>query len=214
MTALVVIAKACIPGRVKTRLHPPFTLEEAAEIAAASLADTLETAATSAVDRRILFFDGDPEGDGTAALQTASFRSTGFETIAQPLGSLDERIAAVFDVLDEPTLLIGMDTPQVTSWHLRWPSWSDAVLGLSEDGGFWALGMREPRGDLVRGIPMSRTDTGDRQLAALLGAGLTVERLDVLRDVDTADDAEFVAAQIPWSRFAGAVSAASSKVVS
>ena len=44
MSALVVIAKECLPGRVKTRLHPPFTMAEAAAIAAASLADTLAAA--------------------------------------------------------------------------------------------------------------------------------------------------------------------------
>lgn len=198
MTALVVIAKACIPGRVKTRLSPPFSLEEAATIAAASLADTLETVAQTAT-RRILYFDGDPAGTCP----------DGFEVIPQSRGSLDERIAALFDVLDEPTLLVGMDTPQLTVADLAWPTTSDAVIGIASDGGFWALGMREPRGDVVRGVPMSREDTGARQLASLRHAGLTVRQLAVLRDVDVARDAAEVAALTPHSRFARAVAAAS-----
>lgn len=198
MTALVVIAKACVPGRVKTRLHPPFTLEAAAAIAAACLADTLETARAIPVDRRILYFDGDPDG----------CRHDGFDVVAQHTGTLDERIADIFDRLDEPTLLIGMDTPQAKAFDLVWPTDSDAVMGMAEDGGFWALGMREPRGDVIRGVPMSRADTGARQLAALCDAGLTVRQLVALRDVDRAADAAAVAEEIPSSRFATAVTAA------
>ena len=62
MTALVVIAKACVPGMVKTRLHPPYTLEAAANIAEASLRDTLSAVTDIVADRRILYFDGDPDG--------------------------------------------------------------------------------------------------------------------------------------------------------
>lgn len=200
MTALVVVAKACIPGRVKTRLSPPFSLEEAAEIAAASLADTLATVASLAA-RRILYFDGDPDGTCPA----------GFEVIPQRQGSLDERIAALFDILDEPTLLIGMDTPQVRVTDLVWPVETDAVIGMAADGGFWMLGMRQPCGDVVRGVPMSRADTGALQRAALERAGLSVREASVLRDVDEAGDAQEVAALVPQSRFARAVAAASAR---
>ena len=199
MSAVVVIAKECVPARVKTRLHPPFTLDQAARIAAASLATTLEAVRSVAADRRILFLQGDP----------GRTPHVGFEVIPQPLGSLDQRLAAIFDLLDEPTLLVGMDTPQLTPGMLRWPDRTDAVLGPAADGGFWALGMRRPRGDVIRGVPMSRADTGARQLSALQSAGLSVDLLDTLRDVDRAIDAHALAAQIPRSHFAGAVRAAS-----
>ncbi len=199
MSALVVIAKECVPGRVKTRLHPPFSHEQAAQIAAASLATTLEAVRTVPADRRILFLQGDADTTPHA----------GFEVIAQPEGSLDERLAAVFDLLDEPTLLVGMDTPQLRPHHLRWPNRADAVLGLADDGGFWALGMTRPRGDVIRGVVMSRADTGARQRESLQAAGLTVELLDTLRDVDLVADAHAVAAEIPDSDFAAVVRAAS-----
>lgn len=198
MTALVVIAKECVPGLVKTRLHARFSPQQAARLAAASLADTLDTARATTADRRVLYFDGDPHAVDT----------DGFEVVQQPTGTLDERLAVIFDRLDEPTLLIGMDTPQCRPSQLRWPSSTDCVFGPAADGGYWALGMRAPRGDAVRGVPMSRADTGARQLAAIRGAGLTVERLDSLRDIDTPADAAAVAAVIPGSRFAAAFAAA------
>ena len=74
------------------------------------------------------------------------------------------------------------------------------MFGPAEDGGFWLLGLREPDPALLLGVPMSRADTGARQLARL--RGLRVATVRTLRDVDTADDVVRVAAQAPGTRFA------------
>jgi glycosyltransferase A (GT-A) superfamily protein (DUF2064 family) len=200
MTILVVIAKECLPGKVKTRLHPPLSLAQAAELAAASLDDTLRTVAALPATRRILAFDGG----------VPPIRAAGFEILPQVDGDLDERLAAIFDSCDEPTLLIGMDTPQVTPALLEpvftdWADDVDAWLGFADDGGFWALALVEPNGDLIRGIPMSRQDTGARQLARLHEAGLRVGFLPTLTDVDTIDDAHSVAGIAPSGAFAVAL---------
>ncbi|HEU5333444.1 MAG TPA: DUF2064 domain-containing protein [Actinocrinis sp.] len=83
---------------------------------------------------------------------------------------------------------------------------SDAVFGPAEDGGFWALGLREPAHarvpGLLLGVPMSRPETGRIQLERLTGAGLHVSALPPLRDIDTADDAYAAAELIPGSVFA------------
>ncbi|MGN6324570.1 TIGR04282 family arsenosugar biosynthesis glycosyltransferase [Pseudolysinimonas sp.] len=197
MTDLVVIAKECLPGRVKTRLHPPFSLEEAAELAAASLDDTLDTLADLPFERRIIAFDG----------TTPPPLARGWEVVPQCAGGLDERLAAVFDAIDGPTVLVGMDTPQVEAGVLSaalpdWPDDTDAVFGPAVDGGFWALGMREARGDLIRGVPMSQSDTGVRQLARLTAAGLRVRLLPPLLDVDDIGSARRVAEAAPDGRFA------------
>ena len=57
---VVVIAKEPVPGRVKTRLTPPFTPEEAAALAEAALTDTLAAVAETTVARRVLALDGTP----------------------------------------------------------------------------------------------------------------------------------------------------------
>jgi hypothetical protein len=101
-----------------------------------------------------------------------------------------------------------MDTPQVTAELLTDALHhnADGVLGPAEDGGWWALGLRNPiHAKLVRDVPMSTPDTGRLTLKALRGAGLTIELLPRLRDVDTFDDAQRVAEQIPNSNFARTV---------
>ncbi|SKB02613.1 hypothetical protein SAMN06295879_3564 [Agreia bicolorata] len=197
MLTIAVIAKECIPGRVKTRLHPPFSLTEAAEIASASLGDTLDVVSAIPADRRILFFDG----------QNPPAEANGFEILHQNTGTLDERLGYLFDSVDGPLLMIGMDTPQVTRELLepaitRWHDDIDAWFGFASDGGFWALGMREPNGDLIRGVAMSEAETGRDQLERLLEADLRVKLLAEINDVDSIDDAREVASIAPDGRFA------------
>jgi rSAM/selenodomain-associated transferase 1 len=204
---IMVIAKEPVPGRVKTRLTPPYTPAEAAELAEAALTDTLAVVASADVTRRVLALAGTPGG----------WLPPGFDVIGQRGGGLDERIAwALADAraaCPAPLVLIGMDTPQVTPALLTEAAGplvsgtADATFGLAEDGGFWLLGLREIDPALVLGVPMSRSDTGARQLARLHEAGLRVRLLPELADVDTADEAERIAAATPGSAFATHVKA-------
>ncbi|WP_086722993.1 TIGR04282 family arsenosugar biosynthesis glycosyltransferase [Streptomyces carpinensis] len=193
MTTLLVIAKEPLPGRVKTRLTPPFTPREAAELAEAALTDTLLAVAAAPAARRVLVLDGAP----------GPWLPPGFDVVPQCTGGLDERLAAAFAGCTGPALLIGMDTPQVTPELLTVDLAScDACIGPAEDGGFWALGLAEPDPSLLRGVPMSTAVTGAVQRERLVAAGLRVRDLPRLRDVDTAADARAVAARAPRSRFA------------
>jgi hypothetical protein len=192
-TTLLVIAKQPVPGRVKTRLVPPCTHEQAAALAEAALADTLNAVLMAPAARRILVLEGEP----------GPWLPPGFDILPQRRGPLDERLAAAFAAVHGPALLIGMDTPQVTPGLLAvdWQA-ADAVFGPAADGGFWALGLRRPDPALLRGVPMSTPVTGAIQRARLLSAGLRVADLPQLRDVDTAADAVAVARQAPRTRFA------------
>ena len=190
---LLVIAKQPVPGRVKTRLVPPCTHEQAAALAEAALADTLHTMVMVPARRRVLVLEGEP----------GPWLPSGFEIVRQCGGPLDERLANAFAAVSGPALLIGMDTPQVTPGLLNvdWRA-ADAWFGPAADGGFWALGLRVPDPALLRGVPMSTPHTGAVQRARLLTAGLRVADLPQLRDVDTAADAVAVALEAPRSRFA------------
>ncbi|WJV50220.1 TIGR04282 family arsenosugar biosynthesis glycosyltransferase [Streptomyces flavofungini] len=196
---LLIIAKAPVPGRVKTRLTPPYTPEEAARLAEAALVDTLRVALAVPARRRVLVLDGVPGG----------WLPDGVEVVPQCAGGLDERLADAFGVCAGPALLLGMDTPQVSpellAPALAVDAWrtADAWFGPAADGGFWALGLAAPDPGLLRGVPMSTPTTGAVQRARLTAAGLRVRDLPVLRDVDTAADAAAVAAAAPGTRFAG-----------
>jgi uncharacterized protein len=192
-TTLLVIVKQPRPGRVKTRLVPPCTPEQAAALAEAALADTLHAVLAAPARRRVLVLDGEP----------GPWLPPGFDIASQCGGGLDERLAGAFAAADGPALLIGMDTPQLTP-SLLTIDWevADAWFGPAADGGFWALGLRVPDPAQVRGVPMSAASTGARQRARLHAAGLRVADLPRLRDVDTAEDAVAVARQVPRSRFA------------
>ncbi|MGW2689094.1 TIGR04282 family arsenosugar biosynthesis glycosyltransferase [Streptomyces sp. NPDC001414] len=193
MTTLLVIAKEPRPGRVKTRLTPPFTPAQAAGLAEASLADTLDAVAAAPAGRRVLVLDGEP----------GPWLPAGFDVVPQCAGGLDARLADAFAHCRGPALLIGMDTPQVTPDLLTVDfADCDAYFGPAEDGGFWALGLADPDPALLRGAPMSTAQTGAVQRRRLVAAGLRVADLPLLRDVDTAADASAVAALAPHGRFA------------
>jgi hypothetical protein len=196
---VLVIAKAPVPGHAKTRLCPPCTPEQAAALAEAALEDTLAAVlATPGVRRRVLVLEGEP----------GPWLPSVFEVIPQRGDGLGERLAAAFEDTGGPTLLVGMDTPQLTPDVLAGAAASllgpevDAVLGRAVDGGFWAIGLREPNTAAFLGVPMSTPATGRRQRTRLDALGLAVVELPVLRDVDLIHDARAVAAQASSTRFA------------
>jgi rSAM/selenodomain-associated transferase 1 len=196
--ALLVIAKQPVAGRAKTRLTPPCTPEQAARLADAALRDTLETAAKVPARRHVLVFEGDP----------GPWRPDRFEVIAQRGDGLGERLQAAFDDIPGTALLIGMDTPQVTSAQLGDAVSAlddervDSILGPTADGGYWCVGFSGPVTGAFEGVPMSAPDTYARQRERLAELGIRIGYQPLLRDVDTIDDAEAVAAIAPETRFA------------
>lgn len=204
MTDVIVLAKRPEPGRVKTRLTPPLSPADAAAVAAAALSDTLDVVDSLAARRRVLCFAGDP----------SDWLRPGWRGVRQVAGELDLRLAAaLLRSGSRPAVLIGMDTPQVTAAQLAAfrPDRFDACFGPATDGGFWALGLARPSrhaAAAVRGVPMSRADTGAVQLRRLRSLGLRVQVLDELTDVDTIASAHAVAALAPGGAFAAALAAA------
>ena len=109
---LTIIAKTPEPGRVKTRLCPPCTPEQAAEIAAAALADTIDAVDSRSPTRhgwdacrRVVLLDGQP-GEWIPA---------DYDVVAQRGDGLAERLANGFDDLG-PGVIVGMDTPAAGRW--------------------------------------------------------------------------------------------------
>lgn len=204
---VLVLAKAPVPGQVKTRLCPPATPGEAARIAAASLLDTLDTTRGRCTVVALVgsLADAERRAEVRAALAHCRVVPQRGATFAARL------VAAHADAGGNgPVIQLGMDTPQLDEALLdeagRALGSCDAVLGPARDGGWWALGVHDPRhARVLAGVPMSTPDTGALTLRALHAAGLRVTLLPELSDVDTMEDAERVAAVAPGSRFAAAV---------
>ena len=206
--SLLVVAKAPVVGQVKTRLAATVGATHAAELAAASLLDTIEVCrATFGVARCHLAL----AGELAAATRGDEIRRAvaGWRIRPQHGAGLAERLAHAHAAMAGPALQIGMDTPQVTRALLEEAADGlashDAVLGPALDGGWWALGVRDPSygAALVR-VPMSTSETYEATRAALRATGLDVATCRPLRDVDDAADADAVAGEAPSSRFARA----------
>jgi uncharacterized protein len=105
---VLVVAKAPVPGRVKTRLCPPCTPTEAAALAKAALLDTL-AAARSAASNVVMALDGTPDG----------WLPPDVKVVSQGSGPLDQRLATAWRHMVGTAVQIGMYTPQVSSEDLQ-----------------------------------------------------------------------------------------------
>jgi uncharacterized protein len=207
---LLVVAKAPVAGRAKTRLAATVGDQVAAEIAAAALLDTLDAVADAAVTTRVVALTG--ELGAAAGAAEIRRRLASFVVIDQRGNNFGDRLANAHGdaaaVGGQPVLQIGMDTPQVTAELLydcgRRLVEAPAVLGLALDGGWWALGVHTAAfAECLRDVPMSRPDTGALTLKALHGNGVDLALLDELADFDVADDVAAVREVCqPGSRFA------------
>jgi rSAM/selenodomain-associated transferase 1 len=179
---ILVMAKAPVAGRVKTRLCPPCTPEQAAALAEAALADTLDAVVACGAARRVIALDGEP----------GAWLPEGFEVVPQASGDFDVRLAGAWAAAGGAGVQIGMDTPQVTAALLDDALASldrtAAALGHAEDGGWWAIGLRQPSAAVFAGIPMSTSGTGAAQERRLRSLGFSVTLLPTLVDLDTAAD--------------------------
>ncbi len=208
--AVLVVAKAPVPGLAKTRLAATLGVDAAADIAAAALLDTLDAVASAPVAVRIVAMTGDL----AAAKRGAEIRHrlADFVVIEQRGEDFGDRLAnAHADAATAggglPVLQIGMDTPQVTRELIGQCAAvlteADAVLGMATDGGWWVLGLTRPEAaECLRTVPMSTAETGDVTLGALRDTGVGVQLVAELADVDTVVDVMRVRRECPpESRF-------------
>ncbi|MGH9074447.1 MAG: TIGR04282 family arsenosugar biosynthesis glycosyltransferase [Acidimicrobiales bacterium] len=206
---VLVVAKEPVPGLVKTRLCPPLDPGQAAILAEAALADTLEAVAACGAQRRVLALDGEP----------GEWLPAGFTIVPQRGGGLAERLTNAWASAGGGGIQIGMDTPQVSAAlldhcleELDSPG-VGAALGAAMDGGWWAIGLHRADPAVFAGVPMSTDETHSAQRRRLGQLGHQVAELPVLRDVDRIADAYAVAGEVPGSRFGRALGALATGVV-
>jgi glycosyltransferase A (GT-A) superfamily protein (DUF2064 family) len=205
---VLVVAKAPVPGQAKTRVARDIGKAAAADVAAAALLDTLDTAASTGLPVVVAL-----TGEMAAAARSAEIAAflTDVTVVPQEGDSFGARLARAHVDADagHGVVQVGMDSPQVRNDDLREAAdrLGDhaSVLGPAADGGWWLLAVRQGSdASVLVDVEMSTPHTGERTLAVLPGPTALLRRL---RDVDTWDDARAVADEVPGSRFAAAVAA-------
>jgi len=191
--AIAVMAKAPKAGQVKTRLVPPLTREEAAELYRCLLLDKiLQVGTLSGVDPYLAYTP--PE----AQAHMASLAPQDFTLIPQAGSDLGDRLHRLSAILLERghpgVIIIDSDTPTLPSTYLfdaldRIQNEStDLVLGPAEDGGYYLIGLKRPCRSLFDNIPWSGPSVLTETLRRASAQRLEVATLPPWFDVDTPND--------------------------
>ncbi|MDH5641261.1 MAG: TIGR04282 family arsenosugar biosynthesis glycosyltransferase [Nitrospira sp.] len=195
--ALVVFAKAPIPGQVKTRLCPPLTPDEAATLHGSFVLDTLERTKAAAVrfklplDRYLacapssthVFFKIMEERQGVRLI----------DQVGDDVGArMHQTFETLFSKGYQQVILVGTDVPSLPLEQYKQActllASHDLVLGPALDGGYYLIGLKQPRPDLFTGIPWSTEQVLPLTQIKAQALKLTIALTDAWRDVDTPED--------------------------
>src|SRR6266545_205625 len=191
--ALAVMAKAPVPGSVKTRMVPPLTQEEAAALYRAILRDQLEhLTRLAAIDLYVAFTPDD------AAVLMKSIVPAAFECFPQRGEDLGERMQEIFVELwrrgHRNLVLIGSDVLAVPLDFFR-ETYSAlncdekrVVFGPSQDGGYYLVGMNQPTPEIFDGMTWSFDLIVVQTTEKLTRLGIAVKLLPAWFDIDTIED--------------------------
>ena len=204
--ALVIVAKAPVVGQVKTRLSPPLSVAEAAELFRRFLTDTVARACTvPGVQVCLAFTPADSEDLFRALLPFSLYY------LPQRGNSLGERLVNIFvDLLHNGftrVVIMDSDSPTLPMAYVREaftlladPQY-DAVFGPCSDGGYYLVGARAVHRELFENIAWSTSQVLTQTRAQARMHGLSVALLPSWYDVDTGADLHKLAAEL--SRLGG-----------
>lgn len=187
---LLVVAKQPLPGQTKTRLCPPLSQTQAADLYECFLRDTLDIMRKVRDVRRVIGFLPEAAQDYFRQL------APDMELTCQSGDSLGERLdhlltetlvngsqqAVVMDS-DSPTLPV--DYISQAFEQLRTV---DVVIGPTRDGGYYLIGMKHPQPHLLRQVQMSTPHVLADTLALAQATGVRVSLLPTWYDIDTIAD--------------------------
>jgi uncharacterized protein len=191
--AVAVMAKVPGAAPVKSRLHGALTPERATELYRCFLLDRLDALATVGDIAHVVAFTP-PEAAGIMA----ALAPPGFRLLPQEGDTLDARLSRLFARLlaegHAGAIAIDSDSPTLPMAYVAEAARvladcrADVVLGPSDDGGYYLIGVRAPQPALFDGVPWSSPDTRRATLDRARALGLSVSLLPLWFDVDTAAD--------------------------
>ena len=187
------MAKAPVAGTVKTRLVPPMTPAQAAEVYGALLLDQFDHLRNFAGAERYVFYT---PVDGEIVLRQLA--GAGYIYLPQSDGDLGARMAQAFADLwhrgHHNIALIGSDLP-VLPWAIIDEALSQlanadrrVVLGPSRDGGYYLVGMNHPTPELFANMTWSHERVFADTIARLDALCLPYGVLPTWFDLDVAED--------------------------
>jgi rSAM/selenodomain-associated transferase 1 len=190
---LVVVAKAPVPGRVKTRLYPDLAIDEATHLYRCFIQDRIkEIGNLTAVDLAISYTPEDSKQYFTR------FISNGFHLFPQRGKDLGERLSNIFEdkLAGEYDIvsIIDSDTPDLPrsiveqSFQLLMSNNVDAVFGPCDDGGYYLVAMRRAHPELFQNVPWSTDAVLDITLERAAKLGIRTKLLPGWNDLDTFED--------------------------
>jgi hypothetical protein len=187
MHALLVIAKRPAPGQTKTRLTPPLSPEQAAQLYECFLSDTLAVARAAPDVTRLINYAPDEAKDYFRAL------APDFGLVPQIGADLGERLdnALTHCLSDGFTraVIMDSDSPTLPAAHLAQAfhalEEADVVLGPCDDGGYYLIGLKRPAPRLTREVMMSTPHVLRDTLALARRLRLKTALLPTWYDVDT-----------------------------
>jgi rSAM/selenodomain-associated transferase 1 len=188
--ALLVFARQPVAGRVKTRLSPPLSAHDAAELYRCMLADTLDRVTLLRQVDVILFFD--PSDGAEAFFREAWPGLTSFPQEGDGLGErLENAFGRVFGLGFTVAAAMGTDSPDLPLAYLEdafrtlEESAADVIFGPTTDGGYYLVAMGMPCPELFRAIPWSTGRVLEESLARAAATAQAVTLLPVWEDMDT-----------------------------
>ena len=195
--ALVIFAKAPIPGQVKTRLCPPLTADEAATLHGSFVLDTLERTKAAAGKLKLPFdryLACSPSS--TAVFFKIMEERQGVKLIDQVGEDLGARMKHAFETLFargyRHVLIVGTDVPSLPLAHyqqaLAFLDAYDLVLGPALDGGYYLIGLNKPTPALFENVSWSTDRVLSMTRERADGLGVSTALLPAWRDIDTIDD--------------------------
>ena len=195
--ALVIFAKAPIPGQVKTRLCPPLTFDEAATLHGSFVLDMLERTKVAAAKLKLPLdrYLACSPSSGQVFFKIMEERH-GVKLLDQVGDDLGARMRQALDTLFVRgygrVLVVGTDMPTLPLDHFKQAlellETHDLVLGPSLDGGYYLIGLRQPAPELFAGIPWSSERVLELTQEKATSVGLKASAIAPWRDVDTIDD--------------------------
>lgn len=190
--ALAVIAKSPMRGKVKTRLCPPLTPDQATELYRAFLLDTLTLIGrVDGVEPGVLFTPDEAEGD------FRSFTPSHYFFVPQRGSDLGERLpngmADFFARGYDAAIIMDSDSPtlpraflQAMFAQLTRPD-CDVTLGPCDDGGYYAVGMKQVHRAIFQNITWSTEVVLQETLQRGREASLNIMLAPTWYDVDTGE---------------------------